>query len=262
MVRDVKPGGTFLINCQWYDEELAEHMPAEAKQLHRQEQHHSSTLINAIDLAAKIGMGKRTNTILQSAFFALAKVLPAEEAIQYMKDAATKSYMKKGQAVVDMNHKAIDAGATAFAQDRGPRCLGRPPPTSPRSSRSRVAPPSSSRSRSSSSPSTAWTATACPSPPSSEHVDGQFELGASAYEKRGVAVIGPEVGPESKCIQCNSCAFVCPHATIRPFALTDEEVAAAPENLRTPGRQGPQGQGHASSPWPSPRWTAWAAPSA
>ncbi len=122
--------------------------------------------IDAIDLAAKVGMGKRTNTVLQSAFFALAKVLPAEEALQYMKDAATKSYMKKGQAIVDANHKAIDAGATAFHKFEVP-ATGLPPPTSPRSSRSRDVPLSPSRSRSSSSPSIAWTATPCPFPPSS-----------------------------------------------------------------------------------------------
>ena len=113
MVRDVKPGGTFLVNCQWSDEEFAEHMPAVAKR-YIANNNVNVYLIDAIDLAAKVGMGKRTNTVLQSAFFALAKVLPAEDALQYMKDAATKSYMKKGQAIVDANHKAIDAGATAF----------------------------------------------------------------------------------------------------------------------------------------------------
>ncbi|MCI9241538.1 pyruvate:ferredoxin (flavodoxin) oxidoreductase, partial [Oscillibacter sp.] len=113
MVRDVKPGGTFLINCQWSDEEVNKHMPAVAKRYIAQNNIQVYT-INAIDLAKEIGMGKRTNTILQSAFFSLAKVMPEAEAIQYMKDAATHSYLKKGQDVVDMNHKAIDAGATAY----------------------------------------------------------------------------------------------------------------------------------------------------
>ena len=113
MVRDVKPGGVFLINCQWSDEELDKHMPAVAKRYIAENDIQVYT-IDAIDLAAKIGMGKRTNTILQSAFFSLANVMPQTEAIQYMKDAATHSYLKKGQDVVDMNHKAIDAGATAF----------------------------------------------------------------------------------------------------------------------------------------------------
>ena len=113
MVRDVKDGGTFLINCQWSDEELDKHMPAVAKR-YIAEHNIQVYTINAIDLAIEIGMGKRTNTILQSAFFALAKVMPEAEAIQYMKDAATHSYLKKGQDIVDMNHKAIDIGATAF----------------------------------------------------------------------------------------------------------------------------------------------------
>ena len=113
MVRDVKPGGTFLINCQWSAEDLDKHMPAVAKRYIAANNIQVYT-IDAIDLAAKIGMGKRTNTILQSAFFKLAKVMPEAEAIGYMKDAATHSYLKKGQDVVDMNHKAIDMGATAF----------------------------------------------------------------------------------------------------------------------------------------------------
>ncbi|MBQ4601945.1 MAG: pyruvate:ferredoxin (flavodoxin) oxidoreductase, partial [Clostridia bacterium] len=115
MVNDVKPGGIFLINCQWTAEELNAHMPAEAKRYIAKNNVQLYT-VNAIDLAAEIGMGKRTNTILQSAFFALAKIMPSEDAIQYMKDAATKSYLKKGQDIVDMNHKAIDAGATAFVK--------------------------------------------------------------------------------------------------------------------------------------------------
>ncbi len=111
----MKPGGTFLINCQWTPEELEHHLNAEAKRYIANNDIKLYT-INAIDLAREIGMGKRTNTILQSAFFTLANVMPQDEAIQYMKDAATKSYLKKGQDVVDMNHRAIDAGATAFVQ--------------------------------------------------------------------------------------------------------------------------------------------------
>ena len=113
IVRDVKPGGTFLINCQWSDEELSHHLDAASKRYIAKNNIQVYT-INAIDLAKEIGMGKRTNTILQSAFFSLAKVMPESEAIQYMKDAATHSYLKKGQDIVDMNHKAIDLGATAY----------------------------------------------------------------------------------------------------------------------------------------------------
>ena len=112
MVQDVKPGGIFMINCQWSDEELAEHLNAEAKQYIAKNNIQLYT-INAIDKAIEIGMGKRTNTILQSAFFKLANVMPIDQAVEFMKAAAKKSYSKKGDAVVEMNYKAIDAGVDA-----------------------------------------------------------------------------------------------------------------------------------------------------
>ena len=228
IVKDVKPGGTFMINCQWTPEELAHHLSADAKRYIAKNDVQLYT-INAIDLAIEIGMGKRTNTILQSAFFTLAGVLPQAEAIQYMKDAATKSYLKKGQAVVDMNHKAIDAGATAFvkidvpadwADAAGdavaPELEGKPELV--KQVREIMEPVG--RMDGDSLPVSAFVG----------HEDGQFEQGASAFEKRGVAVSVPK-WESSTCIQCNQCSFVCPHATIRPYALTDEEIAAAPENL-------------------------------
>ena len=226
MVNDVKPGGTYLINCQWTPEELEHHLSAEAKRYIAANDIQLYT-INAIDLAVEIGMGKRTNTILQSAFFTLAKVLPQEDAIKYMKDAATKSYLKKGQDIVDMNHRAIDAGATAFvkidvpaswadAVDDGivPELEGRPELVK---QVTEIMEPVG-RMDGDRLPVSAFV----------DHVDGQFEQGAAAYEKRGVAVTVPLWDP-STCIQCNQCSFVCPHATIRPYALTDEEAAAAPE---------------------------------
>ena len=228
IVKDVKPGGTFMINCQWTPEELAHHLSADAKRYIAKNDVQLYT-INAIDLAIEIGMGKRTNTILQSAFFTLAGVLPQAEAIQYMKDAATKSYLKKGQAVVDMNHKAIDAGATAFVKidvpadwadaagdAAAPELEGKPELV--KQVREIMEPVG--RMDGDSLPVSAFVG----------HEDGQFEQGASAYEKRGVAVSVPK-WESSTCIQCNQCSFVCPHATIRPYALTDEEIAAAPENL-------------------------------
>ena len=228
MVNDVKPGGAFMINCQWTPEELEHHLNAEAKRYIANNDIKLYT-INAIDLAAEIGMGKRTNTILQSAFFTLAGVLPQAEAIQYMKDAATKSYLKKGQAVVDMNHKAIDAGATAFVKIdvpadwadaagdvAAPELEGKPELV--KQVREIMEPVG--RMDGDSLPVSAFVG----------HEDGQFEQGASAFEKRGVAVSVPK-WESSTCIQCNQCSFVCPHATIRPYALTDEEIAAAPENL-------------------------------
>ena len=228
IVKDVKPGGTFMINCQWTPEELAHHLSADAKRYIAKNDVQLYT-INAIDLAIEIGMGKRTNTILQSAFFTLAGVLPQAEAIRYMKDAATKSYLKKGQAVVDMNHKAIDAGATAFVKidvpadwadaagdAAAPELEGKPELV--KQVREIMEPVG--RMDGDSLPVSAFIG----------HEDGQFEQGASAFEKRGVAVSVPK-WESSTCIQCNQCSFVCPHATIRPYALTDEEIAAAPENL-------------------------------
>ena len=240
MVRDVKPGGTFLVNCQWSDEEFASHMPAVAKR-YIAKNNVTVYLIDAIDLAAKVGMGKRTNTVLQSAFFALAKVLPAEEALQYMKDAATKSYMKKGQAIVDANHKAIDAGATAFRKFEVPADWATAEDAPAKLSlegRAAIV----EQVKNLLGPINRMDGDSLPVSAFKGIEDGQWELGASAYEKRGVAVSVPK-WDETKCIQCNSCAFVCPHATIRPFVLTDEEVAAAPENLRTIDAMGPKVKG-------------------
>ena len=229
MVRDVKPGGTFLVNCQWSDEEFAEHMPAVAKR-YIAKNNVNVYLIDAIDLAAKVGMGKRTNTVLQSAFFALAKVLPAEDALQYMKDAATKSYMKKGQAIVDANHKAIDAGATAFHKFEVPAdwatAEDKPHELSIEGRAAIV-----EQVKNLLEPINRMDGDSLPVSAFEKHVDGQWELGASQYEKRGVAVMVPH-WDETKCIQCNQCSYVCPHATIRPIALTADEAAAAPENMR------------------------------
>ena len=229
MVQDVKPGGIFLINCQWTDEELNEHMPAAAKQYIAKNNIRLYT-INAIDKAIEIGMGKRTNTILQSAFFRLANVMPIEQAVQYMKEAAKKSYSKKGDAVVEMNYKAIDAGvdalhevkvpaewAEAVAENKTVERTGRPATVKMVNELL--------------DPIGLMDGDSLPVSAFKDIADGQFETGASAYEKRGTAVMVPEWSPEA-CIQCNSCAFVCSHATIRPFILNQAEVAAAPENIK------------------------------
>ncbi len=226
MVRDVKDGGTFLINCQWSDEELDKHMPAVAKR-YIAEHNIQVYTIDAIDLAAKIGMGKRTNTILQSAFFKLAKVMPEAEAIGYMKDAATHSYLKKGQDVVDMNHKAIDMGATAFKKFTVPASWAtavdekKEEHLEGRAATVKMVQEIMEpvgRMDGDSLPVSAF---------AEGHADGTFEQGAAAYEKRGVAVNVP-VWDATKCIQCNQCSYVCPHATIRPYALTEEEAKNAP----------------------------------
>ena len=228
IVKDVKPGGTFMVNCQWTPEELAHHLSADAKRYIAKNDVQLYT-INAIDLAIEIGMGKRTNTILQSAFFTLAGVLPQAEAIQYMKDAATKSYLKKGQAIVDMNHKAIDAGATAFVKIDVPADWADATDDAV-APELEGAPALVKQVREVMEPVGRMDGDSLPVSAFVGHEDGQFEQGASAYEKRGVAVSVPK-WESSTCIQCNQCAFVCPHATIRPYALTEEEIAAAPENL-------------------------------
>ena len=240
MVRDVKPGGTFLINCQWTAEELDKHMPAVAKR-YIAENNIQVYLINAIDLAQEIGMGKRTNTILQSAFFKLAKVMPEAEAIQYMKDAATHSYLKKGQDIVDMNHKAIDAGASAFTKFEVPvswKDAVDAPVENKHTGPAKLVDLVNNvldpvdRMDGDSLPVSAFT----------PYADGTFELGAAAYEKRGVAVAVPQ-WDSSKCIQCNQCSYVCPHATIRPFALTEEETAKAPETAKIVDVKAGKGKG-------------------
>ena len=225
IARDVKPGGVFLINCQWNDEELSANLDAASKR-YIAENNVQVYTINAIDLAKELGMGKRTNTILQSAFFALANVLPAEEAIQYMKDAATHSYLKKGQDVVDMNHKAIDAGATAFKKFEVPADWATATDAAEETKLSGKA-ELVEMVQGILEPVSRMDGDSLPVSTFVKHVDGQFELGAAAYEKRGVATSVP-TWDATKCIQCNNCAFVCPHATIRPYALTEEEAAKAP----------------------------------
>lgn len=230
MVQDVKPGGVFMINCQWDDEELDRHMPAEAKKYIADNDIQLYT-INAVDKAIEIGMGKRTNTILQSAFFKLAKVMPIDDAVAYMKDAAKKSYSKKGDAVVEMNYKAIDAGLDAIHKVEIPASWKNPQADAPAPEKQGL-PKTVKMVTEILDPVGKMDGYSLPVSAFNDHVDGQFELGASAYEKRGTAVTVPEWDAE-KCIQCNQCAFVCSHATIRPFLLTDEEIEAAPSQMKT-----------------------------
>ena len=240
MVRDVKPGGTFLINCQWTAEELDKHMPAVAKR-YIAENNIQVYTINAIDLAKDIGMGKRTNTILQSAFFSLAKVMPESEAIGYMKDAATHSYLKKGQDVVDMNHKAIDAGATAYKKFEVPADWATAQ-DAPDATVLEGRPELVEQVKTILNPVGKMDGDSLPVSAFVKHVDGQFELGAAAYEKRGVAVTVPN-WDSTKCIQCNNCAYVCPHATIRPFALSEEEAKNAPSAAKIVDVKAGKGKG-------------------
>ena len=230
MISDVKPGGTFLLDCPWSDEELDAHLPASVKSYIAKNNVKFYT-INATKLAIDLGNAKVKNTVLQSAFFTLAKILPIDEAIDYMKYMATKSYLKKGQAIVDLNHAAIDAGKDALHVVDVPAAWANAGETAPAAKvggkradlvdfvNDVVVPVGGMKGDS------LTVGTFAP------YADGTFPQGSAAYEKRGVAVTVPQWNPET-CIQCNNCAFVCPHACIRPFALTAEEAAGAPENTK------------------------------
>ena len=240
MVNDVKPGGVFMINCQWDMDELNHHLKADAKRYIAKNNIQLYT-IDAIDLAIEIGMGKRNNTILQSAFFTLAKVMPQEDAIRYMKEKAKASYLKKGQDVVDMNYKAIDLGATAFKKIDVPADWANAV-DEPEHKTLEGKPELVKMVKEILEPVGKMDGDSLPVSAFVDHVDGQFELGASAYEKRGVAVSVP-TWDSTKCIQCNQCAYVCPHATIRPFALTAEEAKNAPEAAKIVDVKAGKGKG-------------------
>ncbi len=230
IVNDVKPGGIFLLNCQWSDAELDEHLSAETKRYIAENNIRFYT-VNAIDKAKEIGMGKRTNTILQSAFFALAGIMPIAEAVDYMKYMAKKSYMKKGMDVVELNYKAIDAGVDALHEVKVPAAWA----TASDSTAAEVA--TGSRDtlvkfvNDVVLPVAKMQGDALPVSTFVDYVDGTFPQGSAAYEKRGVAVDVP-VWHAENCIQCNNCAYVCPHAAIRPFAMNAEEAAAAPASTK------------------------------
>ena len=240
MVQDVKPGGVYMINCQWDLDELNHHMDAASKRYIAQNNIQLYT-IDAIDLALEIGMGKRNNTILQSAFFSLAKVMPEEEAITYMKEKAKASYLKKGQDIVDMNYKAIDLGATAYKKIDVPADWANAVDDKP-AKQLKGKPELVKMVKDILEPVGKMDGDSLPVSAFVDHVDGQFELGAAAYEKRGVAVSVP-TWDSAKCIQCNQCAYVCPHATIRPFALTADEAAKAPEAAKIVDVKAGKGKG-------------------
>ena len=227
MVQDVKDGGTFLINCQWSDEELDKHLPAESKK-YIADHNIKVYTVDAVDIATKIGLGKRTSTVLQSAFFKLAGVLPAEEAIKYMKEKVVAKFSKKGQEIVDMNCQAIDQGAGALHEVKIPDSWKNPAPD--------AAKPALKGEKATvdmveklMNPIALMDGDNLPVSAFKDIADGQFQLGASAYEKRGTAVNVPQ-WDSTKCIQCNNCAFVCSHATIRPYLLTDAEASEVEKN--------------------------------
>ncbi len=232
MVQELVDGGTFLLNCPWDMEGLEKHLPGQVKAFIA---NHNIKfyVIDGIKIGKEIGLGGRINTVLQSAFFKLANIIPEEQAIELMKAAAKATYGRKGDAIVQMNYDAIDAGAKQVVEVQVPEswkdCAdeglfmahaegGRKDVVDfVNNVQAKV-----NAQEGNSLPVSAFT----------EYVDGTTPSGSSAFEKRGIAVDIPVWQPEN-CIQCNRCAYVCPHAVIRPVALTEEEVAAAPEGMRT-----------------------------
>ena len=228
MVQDVKPGGTFLLNCEWTDEQLEEHIPGQMKR-YIAENNIKFYTIDGIKIGKEIGLGGRINTVLQSAFFKLANIIPTEDAIKYMKDAATASYSKKGEAIVKMNHDAIDRGATDVHEVKVPDSWKNASDTdlTVKATGNRkdvvdfvndiVIPVSSQKGNE--LPVSTFIG---------DRTDGTFPQGTAAFEKRGVAVDVPAWNPDN-CIQCGFCSLVCPHAVIRPFAMTEDEAAKSPD---------------------------------
>ena len=231
MVDDLKEGGSFLLNCPWDVEELDKRLPGKMKRLLAQKKINFYT-IDGISIGKEIGLGGRINTILQSAFFKIADIIPAEQAKEYMKEKATLSYSKKGQAIVDMNHTAIDRGMSDLKKVEVPaewaNCTDDAAADTVTEGREDVV----KYVNEILNPVNAYKGNQLPVSAFMDHVDGTAPNGSSAYEKRGIAVDVPEWQPEN-CIQCNRCSYVCPHAVIRPVALTEEELANAPQGTKT-----------------------------
>ena len=231
MLEDVKKGGSFLLNCAWSGEELEEHLPNKMKRLIAEKNINFYT-IDGVAIGKEIGLGGRINTILQSAFFKISNVIPVDDAIKYMKDASTKSYSKKGQAIVDMNHIAIERGMTDFVKVDVPvswaDCVDESVAKKVTNGRADVV----EYVNNILNPVNAYKGNKLPVSAFANHIDGTAPQGSSAYEKRGIAVDVPEWQPEN-CIQCNFCSYVCPHAVIRPITTTAEELANAPDGTKS-----------------------------
>ena len=230
MVSDVKPGGIFLLNCSWDGAELDAHLPAAMKRYIAKNDIKFYT-IDATHLAKGLGLGNRTNTILQAAFFKLAKVIPVEDAVQFMKDAATKSYMKKGEAIVKMNHDAIETGVKEVKKVKVPKEWAKAVDAEKAVAAATGRPEIKDYIDNILTPINEQQGDKLPVSTFLKDADGTVPLGSAAYEKRGIAVDTPCWLPEN-CIQCNFCSYVCPHAVIRPVILNEEEVAAAPEGMK------------------------------
>ena len=226
VLKGIKDGGSLLLNSIWDEAETIKRIPDNVKAIIGKK-NIKFYIINATKIAAEIGLGGRTNTILQSAFFRISGIIPAEDAVKYMKDAALKSYGKKGEQIVNMNYAAIDRGGE-YTQVEIPAEWADISAKFTNPNASRLATPFV---KDIADVVNAQNGDSLPVSAFLPYQDGTMPAGTAAYEKRGVAVNVPVWNAET-CIQCNSCAFVCPHAAIRPFLLTDEEVAAAPKGLK------------------------------
>ena len=226
VLKGIKQNGTLLLNSLWDEEETLKRIPDHVKAVIGKK-NITLYIINATKIAAEIGLGGRTNTILQSAFFKITGIIPYEEAVGYMKKAIVKSYGKKGEHIVNMNYAAVDRGGE-YTKVEIPAEWKEITAKFENPNKDRLAP---AFVKDIADVVNAQAGDTLPVSVFNEYVDGTIPAGTSAYEKRGVAVNVPEWQAD-KCIQCNSCAFVCPHAAIRPFLLTDEEAANAPEGLK------------------------------
>ncbi len=229
----LKKGGTFLLNCNWSAEELDKHLPGSIKR-YIAENEVNFYIIDAVKIAQQIGLGGRINMIMQSAFFKLADIIPLEDAVKYLKEAVEHSYGLKGKDVVDMNNAAIDMGVNAVVKVDVPASWKEAADTAAEAKSGNdfidnILVPMN-RMEGDKLPVSAFT----------EHQDGTFPSGTSAYEKRGIAINVPEWQCD-KCIQCNQCAFVCPHAVIRPVLMTEEEAANAPAGMASKDAIGAKG---------------------
>ena len=226
VLKGIKEGGSFLLNSLWDEKETLERLPDHVKSVIGRK-HINLYIINATKIAAEIGLGGRTNTILQSAFFRITGIIPAEDAVKYMKAAALKSYGKKGENVVNMNYAAIDRGGE-YVKVEVPTEWANINAKFVNHNAERLATPFV---KEIADKVNAQEGDSLPVSAFLPYMDGTMPNGTAAYEKRGVAVNVP-VWDASKCIQCNTCAFVCPHAAIRPFLLTEEEAKDVPAGLK------------------------------
>ena len=226
VLKGIKEGGTLLLNSLWDEEETVKNIPDNVKSIIGKK-HIKVYIINATKIAAEIGLGGRTNTILQSAFFKITGIIPYEEAVKYMKDAIVKSYGKKGENVVNMNYAAVDRGGE-YTEIKVPAEWANISAKFENPGKDRLAPKFV---KEVADIVNAQAGDTLPVSALLVYADGTMPAGTAAYEKRGIAVTVPTWNPDS-CIQCNNCAFVCPHAAIRPFILNEEEAAAAPAGIK------------------------------